>query len=571
MCTRKSFVLIKVYGFNLNASNARIVDSTEVNGPVSDSTGNAIDRQNPVSPYKELSLSNKSSVSGYLEIIVNGIRSINNINKNDESYNQEPDESIKNTILNDDRYLRFFDMKDTGVKNGYYPTMIMDGNNPVFGYVDTSGGVNSDSGIQGDVDNGGAGTYYAACAMPQRATFNGSTGARINIEYLIKASIWEQMAMAKDASGRYHHVSVYNRLSCNMSYVYDRYAELYSEGKGWGYEVSYANYNGDDSHDANNNSLCFEGVGYGNGLQLGRYQYPKLIAKGDSTTTTGASIYQLYYDSNTTNSELIFRNFKVGTSTNFSYPLYSGSVKASDGKRYSQRSTLNDDINGNSRITAATGASKYFDFGVTNTYNRVVIVYYDESLGRLVLRYSNNGIDGSSPTSNQTFTTSSIIFPDYVGAYVSMYLDPSTGNIHIAAFDSGDSDLVYIYMDSFDSTTYKMVRIDQASAVGNWTQIKVRNNVPYIAYYNSTEAGGRESIKLAYANKAINSISTVVAGVDDEGYTTGNWEYMTVPAITAPQGGSESFKNVCLDFNSAGKPVVGYLGSNLEFGTWCDE
>jgi hypothetical protein len=55
---------IKVYGFNLNASAARIVDSTEVNGTVSATTGTAIARQSPVSPYNELSLSNNSSVSG---------------------------------------------------------------------------------------------------------------------------------------------------------------------------------------------------------------------------------------------------------------------------------------------------------------------------------------------------------------------------------------------------------------------------------------------------------------------------------------------------------------------------
>ena len=117
----------------------------------------------------------------------------------------------------------------------------------------------------------------------------------------------------------------------------------------------------------------------------------------------------------------------------------------------------------------------------------------------------------------------------------------------------------------------KHVRVDQAAAVGNWTQIKLKDGVPYIAYYNATEAGGRESIKLAYANKAITSVNTVVAGVDDEGYTTGNWEYMTVPAITAPQGGKSEFQNVCLDFDSSGNPVVGYLGSNIEFGTWVSE
>ena len=50
------------------------------------------------------------------------------------------------------------------------------------------------------------------------------------------------------------------------------------------------------------------------------------------------------------------------------------------------------------------------------------------------------------------------------------------------------------------------------------------------------------------------------------GYTLGGWEYMTVPAVTPPQGGNPNFQNVCLGFDNAGTPVVGYAASNLEFG-----
>ena len=37
-------------------------------------------------------------------------------------------------------------------------------------------------------------------------------------------------------------------------------------------------------------------------------------------------------------------------------------------------------------------------------------------------------------------------------------------------------------------------------------------------------------------------------------------------AITPPQGGDTKFQSVCLDFDTKGIPVVGYLGTNLEFG-----
>ncbi len=564
---------IKVYGFNLNASSVRIVDSGEVNGAVDASTGNSLNLQDVVSPYNELSLSNDSSISGYLEIFVGDVRSINNINNNNQSYNQEPDESIKNTLLNDDRYLRFFDMKDTGIKNGFYPTMIMEGDDPVFGYVDLKGGPGNDNGIQGAIDNGGAGSYSGDHAMPQRAKFNGDNASVIYKEYLIKASIWDQMGMARDESGRYHHVTLYNRAGAAMSYIYDRYAELYTEGQGWGSGTKYQDYAGNKSESSGNNAITLEYVDYGNGLMLGRYQYPKLIAKGNSRDAQ-ATIYMMYFDANTTNKDLIFRNFRVGLSSakdpndSDSYrALYSGGY-ATDGTTYGQASNCWDN-NTTGRKSIATNASNHFAFGVTSD-NHVVVVYYDEFAGKLKLKYSNNSVIGINSNNDVPFTESSIDFPDYVGNYVSMAIDENNG-IHISAFDAGDSDLAYIYIPRYNGSEMKHVTVDQASAVGNWTQIKLKDGVPYIVYYNATEAGGRESIKLAYANEAITSVNTVVEGVDSDGYTTGNWEYMTVPAITAPQGGKTEFQNVCLDFDSTGKPIIGYLGENLEFGTWCDE
>ena len=383
--------------------------------------------------------------------------------------------------------------------------------------------------------------------------------------------------MARDDSGRFHHVTLYNRAGARMSYIYDRYAELYPEGKGWGSGTGYTNYDGSWSDEWYNNAISLETLSYGEGLMLGRYQYPKLIAKGNSVDNY-ANIYMLYFDANTTNKNLILRNFRVGTSEGVGggAPLYNGGV-GSDGRPFEQYSNTNDNRSYGSEISSnmderkivATSSSNHFSFGVTSDL-RVVIVYYDEFIGKLNLRYSKTPINCLTPKADVEFIDSTINFPDYIGNYVSMEIDENNG-IHIAALDAGDSDLVYIYIPHYNGSEMKHVRVDQSSAVGNWTQIKVKDGVPYIAYYNATEAGGRESIKLAYANSEITSIETVVAGVDDEGYTTGKWEYMTVPAITAPQGGKTEFQNVCLDFDSTGKPIIGYLGENLEFGSWCDE
>lgn len=44
-----------------------------------------------------------------------------------------------------------------------------------------------------------------------------------------------------------------------------------------------------------------------------------------------------------------------------------------------------------------------------------------------------------------------------------------------------------------------------------------------------------------------------------------------ITTVTPAQGGTSKFKKVNLGFDTDGRPVVGYLGSNIEFGKWLDE
>lgn len=46
---------------------------------------------------------------------------------------------------------------------------------------------------------------------------------------------------------------------------------------------------------------------------------------------------------------------------------------------------------------------------------------------------------------------------------------------------------------------------------------------------------------------------------------------MTVPTVTPAQGGGLKLKKVNFDFDTAGRPVLGCLGDNIEFGKWLDE
>lgn len=608
---------ITVEGFNLNVSDARIVKKDRLAALTTAFTANDITLSptNKAADYSSFKGRNNLSNSGYLEVLVNGVRSLNNINGNnsygttknsdgeqltkdnatikdyENAYNREPDYySTKNVQLTDDRYLLIFDMHTAqtpdktastwkDLKNAYYPVMIMNGDNPVFGYTNGSGGPDHSVGTARGT---GAGSYRSSHAMPQRAEFNGTSGDEVYTEYLIKASAWDAMGMAVDEGGRYYNVSCYNRDGSAMSLIYDRYGELYTNGNGWGAGTGYSNYSGNWSYASKNNAITLDSMNYGGEILLGRYMYPKLIANGNSKTGD-ANVYMAYYDDGT--GEIAFRNFRIGTTTT-SYQLAGNTLKDSKNTGYGQYVNFKEassseeaaDYYGTGvaegRLQAVAKGSRYYDMAVTSE-NHVVILYYDEDNSRLKLIYSTDAVDGSSPTTAVAWTPSSVIFPDYVGTYCSMTLDSNNG-IHIAAFDAGNADLKYFYLPSYSSTTLTNLTIDATGSVGHWTGIAICNDAdnpeingkPVISYYNSTETGSRESIKLAYPKAAIGSIG---AGVDSDGYTTGNWEYMTVPAITPPQGGDTKFQKVCLGFDTKGIPVLGYSAANLEFGKQLSE
>ncbi|MBB5225259.1 hypothetical protein DYE50_04685 [Treponema ruminis] len=558
--------------------------------------------------------------SGYLEVFSNNVRALNNINNNDahgefaltgnenssgnktpaiNDYKSMPNRvneadfyTTKNVTLTDDRYLRFFDMKDTEKKNAYYPNMIMEGNDPVFGFVDLNGTEES------SIDTYG-GSQIASGYQPQRAKYSGTTGNQSSIEYLIGGMSWDQMAMAKDSVGKYIHATSFNYADATMTIVYDKFAskytwhpngnELYTYTGAWGNGTGWSNmsykennktyYYIERAEKTGNNAVSLEAISYGGKNLIGRYQNIKMVAKANSTTTADTSVYMAYYDDNTETKDVIFRTFQIkSTNTNTDwYSLGETGIKTNLKEK-----------NTNGRIVARPSGttyaswkgSKYLDIGVTpGTSSVVIIVYYDMEEGRLRMIYSGNAINGSSITPTPNWRTANVTFPSYVGTDVSMVID-GLGGIHITASDATDSDLVYMYMPSYSSNTLKTIKVDQAFSVGTWTSIKVKGNntdgyVPYIAYYNATETGSRDSIKLAYLADSENTVAAAdekdIQGVDSNGYTTGKWEYMTVPAITPPQGGDSKFRAVCLDFDSSGKPVVGYLGTNLEFGKWLDE
>jgi len=547
---------------------------------------NNINNDNALGSYR-LKLSTDNIAPGANYLLRSGI---SNGTDEENMPNRNADRAItKNITLTDDRYLQFYTVRETNVKNGQYPVMVMNGNNPVFGYIDPAGGSSGRPKAGGTgvtIPGTGAGvtvgtnTAHYTDARPQRVEFNYSDAGVVYKEYLIKSLVSDQMAMAVDSVGRFGHYTVFNYSSGSSEYIYDRYAELWTDGAfGWTGGTPYLDWPKSTdtgryvASNSNNTAMSFEApmTGMPTGTagipQLNRFLYPRLIIRGDSINSY-ATNYLAYFDDATTARQIIFRTFQVGTNAglrenrlSFTDPQYDNQGRMYDTfTNYKAGSPI-----GNSgRNIAATGASKYFDMGVMSD-GRVVIVYLDESDGRLKLRYTSSPIDGSVTTGLSFTENTGLKLPDYVGMYVSMFVDPSD-HIHISAFNYLNSELWYIFIPSYNAAAYKAVPVDQFGSVGYWTDIKVNSaGVPYIAYYNAAEAGGRDSIKLACAKNAVTDTGDVKGGVDVNGYTTNDWEYRTVPAKQPPQGGVPGFQKVSLGFMLNGDAMLGYLGANIEF------
>lgn len=524
--------LITISGYNLNqiTNGVRVCNSSYKSGLDGSSLqGNMLTIESTsdhgLLDYTWIKVRKDSAYSGYLAVVcgdpTNPVPSWNNLNDNSLSENQEFSELLKNNQLNDDRYLNFFIVKETGYTNGYYPSMIMEGDNPVFSYCE---------------DNSGE-------------TRRGNTAAAIET---IGTGWYHRMTdLALDSLGNYYQVSVHDAFGSDsyghMTLFYNSFnSSVYPYGSADSRSTG-------DTGVINNNALALESIAK-DSVKLNRYHYPKLRVRSADADTS--QIYLLYYDDN--GGKLLLRTFQIGANTDAATE-YDMSV----GVKTNQLETFGTNTASGAQEINTT-ASKYFDFAIASD-GTLIIVYYDESQKKLMKTHNSSPVnsDGLYNTGS-SFTTPLALDEEYIGAYVSMEIDDSD-HIHIACYDAQDANLRYIYLPDYSSTSPQAVTVESHNSVGLWTDIKIKSgsSVPYIAYYNNSENGTLDSLKLSFYNG--DPVSSLNPGVDENGYVTGHWECMTAPALDVPQGGLPQFNHLCLDFNTAGKPVIGYLADDLEY------
>lgn len=532
--TISDFITINGYNLNPIENGVRVTSSAYKSGLNGTSlVGNNLSVDTVAGDFTRVTVSNDSNDSGYLSVvggtIINPVPSSNNINSA-AVYNIESNVRSGHSSLSDDRYIRFFDVTSTSFDSSYFPNMMMEGDNPVFGF------------IQGSAKDD---------LQVRRSTNDTSSFG------LIRNLSADQLAMARDDDGVYHYLSVYNFSTGKMIYIYNIFETTQGYSDGGSILPYWLGYKGERSTDTGNNAIDLDSVNYIPGLHLGRYVNLQMKVKGSSTTRGQyAKVYMTWYDSYT--GHILFRNHRVGD--------HGGSTNLFSGTKTNQVDITETGAD-NSRKLVSSQASPYLSMGVTDA-DIVVIVYYNQYTGYLNLIYSTSSVDRSNTTADITWSSPVQINIPYTGWYVSMFIE-TDGNagtvdpIHIAAYDTVNADLRYIYFDSYSDVTPDTARVDAVNSVGIYIDIKVDNGIPYIAYYNNSENGTMDSIKLAKFNGVPST--AVTDGAELSGSFTGDWEIMTVPVNTTPRGGLLKFLKVNIDFNQKGDPVMGYSADSLEY------
>ena len=159
-----------------------------------------------------------------------------------------------------------------------------------------------------------------------------------------------------------------------------------------------------------------------------------------------------------------------------------------------------------------------------------VIVYYDTGTSTLKLMRAvsadpipdDTGSDGIPDAYTNDWTSQTIdTTGSYIGSYCAIAIDPTSGDVHIAAYQTSSGNLVYYYAPGTDSGNYTFTKtvIDDEGNRGVWLDISLLDGEPVISYLDYSRIGTLNGLMVARLNS------------DSE------WEYSRVPASN-PVGNS---------------------------------
>lgn len=553
--TDGTFETITVYGYNLNpaatgaSSDVRLsLDPDGLDG--ASKKGIGLSYANVAADYTQVDVNleedgaGPASGNGYLNIITNGIPTINNINENSD--NSEAD--YINPNLTDDRYLAVWDLTllrnsvDTA-DSAVYPSMAMNGDTPVFAYVNNAAGY-------------GRARYWDG--TNDKAVYN-------------NWDLFTYTAISLNSDG--NHAVLYD-----INVVNGNYGD-YNSGNYGGILTSF--YYDVPNHDYYPDSLYFldnhiwlDNLVDTSGTTtavLDRYQYPDMVVNS-SGTTSSTRVFYTVYDRMT--DRIIYRTYRVGTDSSIASSSGGqindeGTALYTDIEQYNENNTFptydQGSTTNNKRFASNNDSGKspagehiidsvhtgnFTAVAATADGSTVAIAYYDNAgTGYVRLKYNN------TPTDDSTWNDMGVIDSGHGGEYIDMVLD-SSDNIHIAYYDNNRGDLRYIYIpvndfSTGDFGTIQNVIVDSYFDVGERLSIKLdSNDKPVIAYKGVNRSG-----KVAWLT------GTLSDGTDSNDQFTGSWEIMILPT----QITNSDSNRFCIGVDTNDLPVVGYTNSGIEY------
>ncbi|MEL3908567.1 MAG: Ig-like domain-containing protein [Treponemataceae bacterium] len=509
-----TYMLVK--GFNLANTNKVTIGGVEM--PKQSSTMNEIQVKKDVDSW-----SSKTLKSGSLIVTVGAVDSINNDVDTNKPYNSEFVASNPSSNLwTAKRDIVFWEGKQIlgsmDNQTFYYPSMVMNGDKPIFAYCNNNDGL----------------TY--------RSTDDNSAAKRGGRWFARNA------VLAKTSDGKYMILSNEDNFD---SKKYSGSLYLNSTDVEGGAQIGHRGYNsGYYNSPTSFIELC--NASYGNGdwttPSLNRFKYPNMIVDGNSDD---GQIYISYYDSKSKN--IRFFAFKM---------TGSGKTNLTESE-YSQIAQ-----NGNLVVPNTENASSEHTAMVLVSEG-IYIAYYDSNSRNLKLAYSKSPLlyNGLASTDSTKWATMEVDNENLTGQHVSMVANGT--KLYIAYHDASSAGLKFAVVDTNSMQVESTELIDSYQITGYKTGITLVDDangkkIPCISYYNNAYAGTTDCIKVAYPKDA-SSISKAGAKLDDS--YTGDWTVMSVPSIGVPNVSIPEFNRVMIDvYGKTKKPLIAWLGeTQLEY------
>ena len=304
-----------------------------------------------------------------------------------------------------------------------------------------------------------------------------------------------------------------------------------------------------------------------------RFQSPSIVSDGDYA-------FLAYYDLLT--GEILFQGGKsvpsskgaIGTLKDNFEDVNGQSIKTKDAVRnllqvVASASGVTDSTD-TSQPPVAAYSGEYVAIGLASdgTDKYVVMVWYDAIYNNLMYSYLKAPAETEKGTDRKNWSKP-VMLLEGAGEYCNLAVD-SENHVHVAAFDSANGDLKYVYIANFKAPENKIdCTVDSYQTVGAELTIDVAkdgdNQIPHIGYWGESPKKPRYAY-LANPEKFHAASNAERDGTIDDAYT-GIWECGIIPTPSIITKDAKRRINVGVTKDQNGALTESLKGTDASAGT----